>query len=1076
MSGSEGRSSTPRKRKPPARKKPGPRKAAAKRKTPRRASDGIHPVLRDLPMLQFMPTELRRVIGDSFVSLTFPFGAVIVREGEEADSIFVLASGRARAVKRGEGDEEVPVGILHPGDTFGELGLVENTTRSATVRASSDVEALRLDRSIFQALLKTHPEVRHSFDLHIRRRNLENFFRLYSAFAKLPSDALTLMLKELRPVEVGKGEAVVREGGRPGPMYVVEEGRLRAYKQVDGEQRDVAYLRKGDFFGEVSIFKGVAREATVEAVTSARLLCLRRETFKKLLAKAPEFRERIEERISQYDYKQVAHVPLDFAEEILPADLGLHHAVAPEQVEEHYREPGEGVEDEAELLEDGQFTKPAARIRRFPHVYQLDEMDCGAACLAMVTRHFGRAVSLGHVRDAVGTGPEGTSLLGITHGAQAVGLAARSIKASKSRLAEMPLPAVVHWDGNHWVVLYDVDAKRVRIADPAVGIRRMRREQFEEKWSGYAALFAYTPELEKAPVQTSRMRWVWEFFRPYRWTIARAALLALIAAGLSMFVPVFTQIIVDRVVVEGDIGLLNVVVVAMIGVLLAMIVATVGQRYLLSRAAVKIDGTTLDHITGKLLALPMSYFHTRRTGDISRRLSGFRQAREFLVGQGVQALTAFTQLVAALTLMFVYNWLLALVFLAVAPAYAAMMHFSYRRLRPMYDSLEEAFGKYHSQQIDAIKGIETVKSMGAEGILRSRMLDRFTGFSHRIFRADFTIMLFEGAVQMVSFLSLALFLWVGAHQVLNGNLTIGGLVSFNALVLFADGALLLILSMWDQFQFASVLLNRINDIFEHEPEQGTDHSRLRSVKTLEGGIRFHDVWFWYPSPQVTPILEGISFDVPPGTSVAIVGRSGSGKTTLVKCLAGLVEPTRGSITYDGVDLVTLEYRDLRRKIGFVLQEPYLFDDSIARNIAFGEDEPDMQRVELAARVANAHDFVDRLPLGYETRIGETGILLSGGQRQRVAIARGLYLQPPVLIFDEATSSLDTESERAVQENMDQLLEERTSFVIAHRLSTIRNADVIVVLEKGKLVEQGSHEELMERQGLYYYLVSQQLSL
>ena len=200
-----------------------------------------------------------------------------------------------------------------------------------------------------------------------------------------------------------------------------------------------------------------------------RLLSLRRETFKKLLAKAPEFRARIEERISQYDYKQVANVPLDFAEEILPADFGLHHAVAPEQVEEHYGDPDQDVDDEAELPEDEQFGKRRQRIRRFPHVYQLDEMDCGAACLAMVTRHFGRAVSLGHIRDAVGTGPEGTSLLGITHGAQAVGLAARSVKASRSRLAEMPLPAVVHWDGNHWVVLYDVDSKRVRIADPGRG-------------------------------------------------------------------------------------------------------------------------------------------------------------------------------------------------------------------------------------------------------------------------------------------------------------------------------------------------------------------------------------------------------------------------------------------------------------------------------------------------------------------------------------------------------------------------------------------------------------------------------
>jgi ATP-binding cassette subfamily B protein len=210
--------------------------------------------------------------------------------------------------------------------------------------------------------------------------------------------------------------------------------------------------------------------------------------------------------------------------------------------------------------------------------------------------------------------------------------------------------------------------------------------------------------------------------------------------------------------------------------------------------------------------------------------------------------------------------------------------------------------------------------------------------------------------------------------------------------------------------------------------------------------------------------------------VAIVGRSGCGKTTLIKCLAGLLEPTEGTIFYDGVDLKTLNHRDLRRQIGFVLQENHLFDDTIGRNIAFGEDEPDMDRVLWAARVASAHDFVERLPLGYETRVGESGIAISGGQRQRIAIARAVYHQPPVLVFDEATSSLDTESERAIKENMDRLLKGRTSFVIAHRLSTIRDADFIVVLEKGRLAEVGNHDELMHRQGLYYYLVNQQLGL
>jgi ATP-binding cassette subfamily B protein len=1062
----------------PAKRKPAAKRSTARRKPVRREKiDAIHPALRGLPMLEFMPVGLRRLIADSFVSMSVPFGSVIVREGEEADAFFVMAAGRARAVKTGADGEEVPLGIVQPGDTFGEFAILEGNTRSATVRASSEVEVLRLDRSIFQALLRTHPEVRRSFELHIRHRNLENFFHLYSAFADLPSDALGLMLRELRPVDVRKGDIVVREGGKAGPMYVVEEGRLRAYKKLNGRVRDVSFYRRGDFFGEVSIFRRHAREATVQAVTDAKLLELQRKTFNKLLASVPEFRKQIEERLSQYDYEQVANVPLDFAEEILPANLGLHEAVGPDQVEVMAEElEPEEVEEELELPTDGEFARPTKRIRRFPHVYQIDEMDCGAACLAMVTRHFGRPVSLGHIRQAVGTSVEGTSLLGITSGAEALGLAARSVKASKSRVEEMPLPAVVHWEGNHWVVAYDVNDKRVKIADPAAGLRRVRREEFDEKWSGYAALIAYTPELDKAPLQGSRTRWILEFLRPYKNRIGQAALLAFVAAGLAMLIPVFSQIIVDRVVTERNFGLLNVVVLAMVGVLALMTVANVGERYLLSRVGVQIDSDTLDEITGRLLALPMSYFHTRRTGDISRRLTGFRQAREFFIGQGITVLTSGTQLIAAVTLMVIYSWRLTLVFLAVTPLYIALMRYSIVKLRPMYDSLEEAFGKYHGQQIDAIKGIETVKSMGAEAVLRSRMLDQFMGLQNRLFRTDFTLNLFDGVVQLVSFLSVALFLWVGAYQVLNHRLSIGELVSFNALVLFADGSLIALLSLWDQYQVASVLLNRLNDIFESEPEQGTDRRRLRRVKTLQGAVRFNDVSFWYPGPHPTPILENISLDVSPGTTVAIVGRSGSGKTTLAKCLAGIIEPSAGSITYDGVELHTLDYKELRRKIGFVLQESYLFDDSIAANIAFGEERPNMERVELAARTANAHDFIDRLPLGYETRIGETGILLSGGQRQRIAIARALYLQPPVLIFDEATSSLDTESERAVQENMDQLVQERTSFIIAHRLSTIRDADMIVVLEKGRLVEQGHHDELMERRGLYYYLVSQQLSL
>ena len=822
----------------------------------------------------------------------------------------------------------------------------------------------------------------------------------------------------------------------------------------------------------MSVFRRLPRALGAETLTPCSLLALSAETFQRLLDTLPEFRAEMEARIAQYSTRTLRRCPPASTRSCCrPARRPRSRSATRRSISRIARPRRPTL---APFETEGRFVKRARRIRRVPLVRQIDEMDCGAACLAMICRHFGRLVSLARIRQLVNTGLDGTSLRSLCQAGEELGLATRSVKTSLRNLDRMPLPAIAHWDADHWLVVFDVTRTHVRLADPALGIRQVPRDEFAARWSGYAALFEYTPQFEHAPVSASNISWMWPFVRPHRPLLWRALALAGIVSMMQMTLPVFTQVIVDRVLVEQDVSLLNLLIAGMGFTIVFMVASLAAQRYLLSFAAVRIDTGALDYVMRRLLALPLSYFASRRTGDIQRRLDGIRQVRDFLVQYGIAGITAVVQLTVTLALMFVYSPRLALVFLATVPLYALLMLASVKWLRPNVQRLEEAYSRYHSYQIDAIKGVETVKALGGETAFRTLMLEQFQGVARRLFRADFTAMSYEGAIDAVTFLGLGLFLWAGAHEVMNGRLTIGSLVAFNSLVALATAPIRALLALWDSLQRATVLLDRLNDVFEHEPEQGADRTALKPVRSLEGHLAFRGLGFRYGGPEAPPILQDITVDIPAGKTVAIVGRSGSGKTTLAKCMAGLLEPTEGTILFDGQDLKSLNYRDLRRQIGFVLQDNYLFADTIARNIAFGEDEPAMDRVLWAAQVASAHEFIERLPLGYDTKIGETGLAISGGQRQRIAIARAIYHKPPILIFDEATSALDTESERAVKENIDGLLNGRTSFIIAHRLSTVRGADLILVLERGRLVEHGTHDDLMARQGLYYYLSSQQL--
>ena len=1030
-------------------------------------------LLRHSSVLRFLSDEHFDAIEPLLQEEHYDFGDLIVRQGDPADSFYVLTKGRARALKIRADGEEIPLGVLKPGDSFGEAALAEGGTRNATVRCSTAVDVLRIDRDDFQQLVSQEPELKQSIEATGRNRALQSFLYQFSKFGRLSTPVLRSMIEKFKPVTVQKGNLIIREADEAGPLFIVEKGRARAFTALNGREQNLAFYRQGDFFGELSILNGSPRAASVEAVTDCQLLALEPGAVHGLQHRFPEFDKALRERLALYQAKTEARIPLDFTTELLPAETRVHDKV---KLDGQQPRPERTDKEEPFADERGFFRKQTRRTPKIDYIMQIDEMDCGAASLAMVCRHFGRKVSLARIRQLCHTATDGTSLRALVGAATELGLAARALKVSLRNLPMMPLPAIVHWEGNHWIVLYDVAEQFVRVADPELGLRKLPRREFEAKWTGYAALFDYTPAFEQAPESKPTLTWIVPFFARYKVVLLQVLGLAAAVSFLQLLFPVFTQMVVDRVIVEKDFGLLKMILLGMVAALVFVQLFTLAQEYLLAFVAVRIDTAVLDFLSRKLLSLPMSYFNSRRTGDIQRRLEGATQVRQFAVQQGVGALLALVFLVGAVILMAMYSPLLTIAFLATTPLYLGLMILSVKVLRPLYHGVEESQGKYSSHQIDAIKGIEAVKAASGESTFRDAMLNEFLSMSQKLFKATFIVMSWDSLLQTIGLLSTAIFLWVGATQVIRGQLSIGGFVAFSSLTAMAYAGILRALGVWDNMQFASVLLNRLNDIFEQEPEQGRDRSLLRPVHSLEGHIELRGLSFKYGGPESPDILKNVTLELSPGHMTALVGRSGSGKTTLVKLIAGLFEPTEGAIYFDNVDLKTLNYRDVRRHIGIVLQENHMFSDTIARNISFGDPEPDLDRVLAAAQAAAAHELIMRLPLGYETKIGESGLLLSGGQKQRIAIARAIYNDPPVLIFDEATSALDTESERQIQENLGRLMAGRTTIVIAHRLSTIREAHSIVVLEQGSIVEIGSHDELLAQRGLYYYLASQQLGI
>ncbi|HET7875521.1 MAG TPA: type I secretion system permease/ATPase [Methylomirabilota bacterium] len=692
------------------------------------------------------------------------------------------------------------------------------------------------------------------------------------------------------------------------------------------------------------------------------------------------------------------------------------------------------------------------------------ELDTGLACLVLLARYFGLAADSEQLRHGFGEPGVPFGVTEILRAAKSLGLKAGLVASSWARLGATPLPAIALLKNGAYVVLARVDAEKVLLQDP--GEPRpavLPREPFEQGWTG--SLILLTRRVTD-PAADRRFGFAW--FVPalirYRRFLGEILVASFFLQLFALLAPLFTQVVIDKVLVHNGLTTLHILAAGMLALTLFEAVLGGLRAYVLYHTSSRIDVELGARLFRHLLALPLAYFEARRVGDTVARVRELENIRQFLTSSTVTLVVDFLFTGVFLAVMFFYSLLLTVIVLVVLPAYVALSVVTTPIFRGRLNERFNRGAENYAFLVESVNGIQTVKAMAVEPQMQRRWEEQLAGYVRASLRA---VNLGNVAGQLGAFLNkvtLIAILWVGAYLVMRGDLTVGELIAFNMLAGRVTGPVLRIVQLWQDFQQAGISVERLADVL-NAPAEPSHRPTQTSLPTLSGQVVFDTVTFRY-RPDRPEVLHDVSFSVPAGTVVGIVGRSGSGKSTIAKLIQRLYIPESGRVLVDGLDLAQIDPVWLRRQIGVVLQENFLFNRSVRENIALADPGLPFEVVVRAARLAGAHDFVLTLPEGYDTVVGEHGCSLSGGQRQRIAIARALVTDPRILIFDEATSALDYESERVIQQNLAQICAGRTVVIIAHRLSTVQPADHILVIDQGVIVERGTHHELLGL-GRYY---------
>ena len=730
---------------------------------------------------------------------------------------------------------------------------------------------------------------------------------------------------------------------------------------------------------------------------------------------------------------------------------------------------------------------------KFPFIKQPDAMDCGPASLVMIAQHYGRHYTLDHLRERCFLARDGVSLLGISKAAEEIGFRTVGGRLTFKKLTEkVLLPCIVHWNQEHFVVVYALRKQRkgyiVFVADPGKGLLTYSREEFCEHWistrtngeeKGIALLMEptqlfYEREGDQLPSE-NRIRFLWKYLLRYRRFFGQLILGLLIGSLLQLVFPFLTQAIVDAGIQGKDIGFVWLVLLAEMMLLFSRTAIDFIRRKILLHISTRINVSLISDFFIKLMKLPMKFFDTKLTGDLLQRIEDHRRIENFLTNQTISIIfSAFTFVIFSVVL-FIYHIPIFLVFLAGSILYGIWIRVFLKKRRQLDYKMFEQLGINRNVVYQLITGMQEIKLQGCEQRKRWEWEDVQADLFDVNMQALNLSQNQEAGGIFINELKNVLVTALAATAVINGNLTLGMMLSIQYIIGQLNSPVEQLMNFIYQWQDVSISLDRMNEIHTQQNEEDADR-HVKALPENNTNIHIHDLCFKYDGARPDYVLEGINLHIPQGKVTAIVGASGSGKTTLVKLLLGFYAPNEGEIRIGDENLSTFNLSWWRTQCGAVMQEGYLFSDTIARNIAISDDEIDLNRLRQAARVANIAEYVEKLPLGYNTKIGQDGQGVSQGQRQRILIARVVYKNPRFIFLDEATNSLDANNERAIVENLSAFYKGKTVIVVAHRLSTVKHADQIVVLDGGKIAETGTHAGLTARHGKYYELVKNQLEL